>query len=223
MTFTPLATSADFKASAYANMASTLQNGELDRIMAVATRDCESACDNRMAPFTLTESLRLTDTDVDDVIPNGIIVPPNAQLGLDYARALQTPTLIRGFQVRNYPKVYSDLWNAAAATSVSITLTWAVQHQPFVILPTQIQFFPDTGLGQFTLGTFAPPGATALITYSGGYTTVPDDLKQAALHMAASELAHMLDPVDANGADPDKLRTLAIKRLRRYGAKFERK
>lgn len=218
-TLVPLASSADFNGSAYKDMAATLTSQELDRIMNAATREVETVCDNRFAPFTLTESIRLTDTDVDDVIPNGIIVPPNAQLGLDYARALQTPTLVRGFQVRRFPPVFEDMWTGAVT---GITLTWAVQYQPMVIMPTQIQFFPDTGLGNFTLGTFAPPGATAEITYTGGYSTIPDDLKQAALHMAAAEIADMLDPVEANNLDPEKIRVKAIRRLVPYGAKLPR-
>lgn len=219
-TFTPLATSTDFNASAYADMAAHITTAELTRIMVAATRTCENACGRRLAPFDqLVETTRLQDGDVEDVLPVGLPLPMQAQMGIDYANALSMPALVRFFQVRNYPGTFPDLWTGAIE---SFTISWSVQISPFTVPAQAIQFFPDTGLGTFNIGTFVPPGATGVITYSGGYTTVPDDLKQAALDMAAWHLARMLDP-NSFDRDPDKLRDEALKILVAYGAGRERK
>lgn len=195
---------------------------DLSRIMNAATRACETACNTRFAPFTgLVESVRMQDVDVEDLIPASMPMPMQAQMGLDYARALTTSPLVRGFEVRVHPRQYPDLWlngtsGNGAQNITQIAINWNVQPAPFIVPANGIQFFPDTGVGVFVLGTFVPPGSMATITYSGGYSTVPDDLKQACLDMAASMIARMLDPNDGLH-DPDVLRREALMKLEDYG------
>lgn len=211
-----LATPADWEGSAYANISANLALTELQRLLNVATRRCEAECDgNRLAPFTgLVESSRMQDGDVEDLIPGGVILPPQAQMGYDYAKALGMTTLVRHFSVNSYPRLYPDMWTGGVT---GISVFWPVQQTAIIIPEQSWHFEPDTGLGYFTLGTFVPPGATAEITYSGGYQTVPDDLKQACLDMTAAYLVRMLDPEDTVH-DHEVLFELAREALEPYGA-----
>lgn len=216
MSFTSLASPIDWANSAYNNISNNITATELQRLLNVATRRCESECDgNRLAPFTgLVESERMQDGDVEDLVPGGIILPPLAQMAYDYTKALGISSLVRHFSVRCYPRVFPDMWTGAVA---GINLYWPIQQSPMVVPPAAIHFEPETGLGYYTLGTFVPPGSTAEITYSGGYSTVPDDLKQACLDMTAHYLIRMLDPQDVVH-DPQTLLDLALEALVPYGA-----
>lgn len=214
MTTTPLASITDFKNSAYANMAADIQDAELTRIMNAATRACEGETLTLLAPFVTTENTRLQDTDIEDLLPAGITLPAQAQIGYDYAKSLNTPALVRSFSVRNYPRAYPENWTGSIS---SISIHWPAQVAPLVIAAGAWYLQADIGEAYFNLGTFTPPGAIAQVTYSGGYTTVPEDLLQACLHMAASILGRMLDPNEGLH-DPNLLRREAVELLVRYGA-----
>lgn len=214
MVTTPLATYQDFNNSAYSNMAANISTTELQRIMNAATRACEAATKTRLAVFTTTENTRLQDTDIEDMLPAGITLPAQAQIGVDYARSLNVPALVRSFSVRNYPRLYPENWTGSIS---AVSLHWPAQVAPLTISTNAIYYQADIGEAYFNLGTFTPPGAIAQVTYSGGYTTVPEDLLQACLHMAASILGRMLDPIDGLH-DPNLLRREAVELLVSYGA-----
>lgn len=213
--FAPLADAADFDGTPFQDMARQLSGTELDRIMAVATRAAEGLTGTQLAPFQITETTRLQDGDVEDLVPTGLPLPAQAQFGLSKASAMNIPSLVRHAWVRCYPRVHGDLWTGAVT---SVTVSWALQADPFVITADQVQFEADTGHIRFVVGTFTPPGTTAAITYTGGYTTVPDDLKQACLLLAAATLTRELDPGDVGARDPELLRSEAQYLLIPYGA-----
>lgn len=214
VSFTPLASSADFQASPFADMVTGMAQAELDRTMAVATRAAEGLTKCLLAPFQVTETTRLQDGDVEDLVPTGLPLPAQAQFGLSKASAMNIPSLVRHAWVRNYPRVHEDLWTGAI---VSCDISWALQAAPFVVPADQIQFEADTGHIRFVVGTFTPPGTTAITTYTGGYTTTPDDLKQACLLLAAEQIVIAVDPAD-QAHDPDRLHTQAQRLLVPYGA-----
>lgn len=215
VTLSPLASSDLFKQSAYADMARKISGPELDRIMMVATRACESSITSRVAPFEITETTRLQDGDVEDVLAGSIPMTHQAQMGMDYSRALGIPAMVRNCSVRNYPKQFPELWTGAI---VSVKVSWALQPAPFNIPLDGLAFFPDTGRLRFNVGAFVPPGSTGIITYTGGYTSVPEDLEQACLCMAAAALSKMLDPRESD-LDPAAMRREAIEYLVPYGAR----
>lgn len=216
MTFTPLASTADFQGSPFAEMVAGIAQAEMDRTMAAATRAAEGLTGCRLAPFTITETTRLQDGDVEDLVPTGLPLPAQAQFGLSKASAMNIPSLVRHAWVRNYPRSQEDAWTGALT---SVTVSWALQADPFLVPATQVQFEADTGHVRFVVGTFTPPGTTAIVTYTGGYTTVPDDLKQACLYLAAEQLAIELDPTAMQASrDPDVLHEKACRLLVPYGA-----
>ena len=214
MVTTPLASSTDFNNSPFNNMARSMVQAELDRTMLAASRAAEGLCRGaRLMPFTTTETTRLQDTDVEESVSSGMPLPAQSQMGLDYATALSMPVMVRHFWVRHYPRTYAEMWTGVL-TAVSIS--WPYQTAPFVVPITSIAFDADTGHARFNLGTFSPPGSTAIITYTGGYTTTPDDLRQAVLLLAAAMLTRELDP-NEQSSDPEVLRNEANDLLVAYG------
>jgi hypothetical protein len=97
---------------------------------------------------------------------------------------------------------------------VSITLSiGGTQTAPPMAGP-----FPDTGMCWFRLGTFVPPGSLVSVTYSGGYSTVPADLRRAAKYMAAAICLRELSPDMAarHGHDAGSLEAQACSWLSPY-------
>ena len=214
MTLTPLATSAQFNGTAYADLATHLQAGDLDNTMLRATRACETVCKRRLAPFTLTETTRLVDGDVEDAISAAIPLPAASQIQMDRASSLGYSQLVRHTWVREYPPTFQDYWTGGITT---INVYWSYQQTPYAIPSTSYRYAPDTGHVRFLLGTFVPPGSEAEITYTGGYGTVPEDLVEATIVMAASMIIKSLDPTMREMAhDPDMLRDEAIELLDGY-------
>ena len=60
---TPLATSAQMKEGAFADLVRSFDDPALDQLMVEATRACETECSRRLAPFTMTESHRAEGID----------------------------------------------------------------------------------------------------------------------------------------------------------------
>lgn len=214
--FAPLASSADFQASPFAEMVTGMAQAELDRTMAAATRAAEGITRCLLAPFQITETQRLQDGDVEDSITSGLPLPDQALFGLSKSRAMDIPNLVRHAWVHNFPRQHPDLWSGSL---VSFQVSWALSVAPYVLNPALTQFEADVGHIRFTIGTFTPPGSTGVVTYTGGYTTVPDDLKQACLLLAAEQLAIELDPTAVQASrDPDVLHEKACRLLIPYGA-----
>lgn len=215
MTTTPLASSADFNATPYSDIASHLQSGQLDAIMLRATARCESLTGRRLAVFAQTESKRVQDTDVEDgAYPLDGLVAPGIQIAGSYAASRSISGLVRHFWVDEFPANYSDLWTGAIT---GLTVNWAYSNSPVVVPVSTVQFESDTGHGRFAFGTLVPPGSTLTIAYTGGYSTVPADLQHASITLAASMVIKMLDPtMSQRFANPDLLHAEALDLLRPY-------
>lgn len=211
---TPLASEDDFNSSALADLAVNLQPGELAQVMIDATRACEDACGRRLAPFTITETQRLDAGDLDDYGGTSIPLPMAAQMGLDYANALNVGQMVRHCWLREYPPRYQDLW---AGSVGEVLIYWPYQSAPYNVPPNTVLYDVDTGHIRFLVGTFVPFGSTGSITYSGGYSTVPGSLARASKSMAGSIIIKELDPTAGNtGHDPGQLRDEAIELLDPY-------
>ena len=210
---TPLATSNQFLAGAFADLAANLQPGELDGIMIEASRACEQVCGRRLLPFTITETCRLEAGDMDDFGGSEFPLPMQAQMGLDYSRALGITAMVRHTWVREYPPTLQDLWTGSVQ---SLNVYWPYQSAPYLIGGQALQYDVDTGHIRFLVGTFVPFGSVGYTTYSGGYSTVPADLARACKAMAASIIIKELDPNLGTAHDPDLLRDEAVEFLDGY-------
>lgn len=201
---TPLATTADLQDSDYWDLVANMSATRQANLMLRATRMVERECGRRLAPFTLTETHRLVDTDVEDAVSAALPLPSQAQMNVDYARALGYPLLVRHFWLAEYPPAYPDMWTGGLT---DVTIKWSYGETLTVDMST-VQFEPDTGHGRFLLGTFVPPGSTGVFTYTGGYTTIPADLVEACCVAAAILAVHSLEPQARPEVDTEGLRGL---------------
>lgn len=203
-TVTPLCSLAQFNEGAYSDLASGYSTTPLNDILIEATRLCEESCNRRLAPFTLIETTRATGIDPDEYAESGQI-PMDIQgtLGMSYASATGSVSLVRHCWLNEYPARNPELW-AYSGVSVSIIRSYGGSQ---LAGPGQILEGPDdTGHLWFSLGTFLPPGSRIQTTYSGGYTVaVPASLVRACKLMAAYIIVRELDP-ESTAHDPDLLR-----------------
>lgn len=211
---TPLATFAQLSEGPFANLVEGYDSPSAqDDLMLEATRACESACDRRFAPFTnVVETQRADALDVEDALDAYVPLDPTSQLGFSRALSLGSTLLVRHCWVREHPPRYPEMWSGSI-TSIDLRRSFSGTQDVDV---SQIQYEPDTGHVRFALGTFVPPGTTIVVTYSGGYQTVPADLARACKYMAASIVVRELDPTQTGGHDPDVLYNNACKALTPY-------
>lgn len=211
-TVTPLATTAQLQAGKFADLVRDYDPGSLDQIMIEATRMCEDHVDRRLAPFTgLVETQRADALDVEDALDAYVPLDPTAQLGFSRASSLGSTLLTRHFWTREFPARYPDMWHGAI-TGIQLLRSFSGVQTVDV---SQVQYEPDTGHCRFQLGTFVPAGTTIVVTYSGGYSTVPASLVRACKLFAASLVASELDPMQP-GHDPGALRADAEDALDRF-------
>ena len=204
-TVTPLATVSQMAEGALGDLIRSFSGQAQMDLMLEATRECEGAVDRRLASFTaLVETQRAEAMDVEDALDAYVPLDPTTQLGFSRATSLGSTMLVRHFWVREFPPRLSDMWTGSVA---NIALRRSFSGSQTLDI-SQIQYEPDTGHVRFQLGTFVPAGTTIVVTYSGGYSTVPADLVRACKLMAASIAATELDP-NAHNHDPDVLRAKA--------------
>lgn len=216
---TPLATSAQFNASAFADLATNLQAGEIDQVMIEATRACEGVVGGRrLAPFTVTETQRADGVDPDEYGDNAAGLPLDlpGTVGRSYANSLGAGSLVRHMWLSHYAIRFPEFWTPYTVNTLTLVRSYGGSQ---VIVPTSlIGPEPDSGHLWFQIGTFLPVGSLIRVNYTGGYTTVPADLVRACKAMAASIIIKELDPsiAAATGHDPDLLRDEAVEFLAPY-------
>ena len=182
-TVAPLAQPSDFED--YGSLGEVFRNNpnpDPTNLLMRATRSIESRCDRRLAPFTgLVESSRAEG--IDPALGPGGDWPldlPGA-LGRSKANAFGASSLVRDLWLSQYAPVFPDLWQTTV-TGIALIRAYGDTEQ---VPPTAVEGpQPDTGHVRLRLGTFCPPGTTIVITYTGGYNPVPDDLVQACLLQA---------------------------------------
>lgn len=146
-------------------------------IMVPASRAIESYCNRRLTPFTgLVESVRAQNIDPDEQTDVYTPLDQTAMLGMSRAASLGSSELVRHAWLREFPPRWTDLWTGSIT---QIDIYRAVSGSQTITDSTNWQYETDTGHVRFTLGTFLPQGSTIKFTYSGGYSTTPDDLKTA--------------------------------------------
>lgn len=211
----PLCSPLDLTSGAFADLTRAFPPNALESICEEASRMCESEAARRFMPFTVTESLRADAVDPDELgaLTSGIPLDLTASLGISYATALgaSVGTLVRRLWLSESAPLYPDMW---AYSNVTVLATLSIGGtQPLNVLRGPM---PDSGLVWLHLGTFLPQGSLVEVTYSGGYQTVPADLRRAAKYLAASICCRELDPTMTGPHNADDLEALACKRLIPY-------
>ncbi|MEY9937297.1 hypothetical protein [Streptacidiphilus sp. MAP5-3] len=186
-------------------------------LLAEATRECEEHCDRRLAPFTgLIESHRAEGIDPDEYVDSGAMPLDLAgSLGRNWAASFGSTAMIRRVHLSEYAPRYPELW-AYSDVTVQVVRSYGGSE---TVLPGNLTLGPqpDTGFLWFQLGQFIPEASELVITYGGGYQTMPASLVRAGKYMAASIAATELDPLlQQHGHDPDFLRSKAEDILERY-------
>jgi hypothetical protein len=210
---TPLCTWAQFTTGAFADLARNYTDPVAQtQLLMEATREAETTCDRRLAPFTnLVESQRAEALDVEDALDAYVPLDPTSQLGMSRAQSLGSALLVRHFWVREAPPRFSELWTGSIA-DISLRRSFSGTQD---VAASTIQYEPDTGHVRFQLGTFVPPGTTIMCTYSGGYTTMPADLVRVGKLLTAALIVRELQPRE-QARDPDLLHNEAIGKLAGY-------
>lgn len=188
----------DLQTGAFADLTASFSDQALADICAEATRACETEVGRRLVSFTLTESHRAEGIDVDElgVLGSGIPLDLTATLGASYAASLGGGfNLVRRIWLNEHAPLYPDMWAYSGVTIVATTSVGGTNN----VGPALAGPLADSGLVWFQLGTFLPPGTLVRATYSGGYTTIPADLRRAAKYMAASICVKELDPQASTG------------------------
>lgn len=213
---TPLASATDMLKGPFADLVRSYSPDALSDLMIEATRACETECDRRLAPFTVTETSRLEGIDPDEYT-DAANLPMDIQgtLGRSYAHALGASTLVRHMWLREYAALYPDMWTYTVS-QVQIFRSYGGSQilSSFQYIGPEL----DSGHMWFNLGMFIPIGSLARVQYGGGYTiAVPADLKRGCLWMAASIAAAELDPMQqSHGHDPGALEAKAVAWLSPY-------
>ncbi len=191
----PLVSVSQLQEGAFADLTRSFSNQALQDICIEASRACETECDRRLMPFTITETHRAEGVDPDEYasVTGGVPMDILGTLGASYATALGSlGDWVRHCWLHEHAARYQEFWTYS---NVSITLFRSIGgSQPAnILLGPQV----DTGEVWFRLGTFLPVGSRIIASYSGGYQTIPADLGRAAKYMAAAICCTELDPMQA--------------------------
>ena len=214
MVYTPLASTADLEASSLVEVVRDVPEPHRAALMIRASRSIESQCERRFAPFTITETGRASTVDIDDSGGDiGGPVPWAVSIAQSRARSLGgAGDLVRHIFLREYPPQWSELW-VGALVSVWVDPGLAGSYQ---VPLGGVQYEPDTGHIRLALGTYVPMGSTVRVTYSGGYSPVPDDLLQACLYEATEMAFHELLPEKKGDVDMGALASIKDRMLAGY-------
>lgn len=211
----PLCTVPQFQESAFGDLVAEYEETALASLMSEATRICEGIAGRRLAPFTLTETLRADGVDPDEY-PAGANLPMPIQGTIGWSEAVALgggSDLVRHCWLTNFPKRYPDLWTWNGVSVLVIRSYSGTQQY------SQAQLLDgpdDRGHIWFQIGSLVPIGSRVRVTYSAGYTAaIPADLVRASRLMAAWMVISELNPEDT-GHDPDRLYGSACKILESY-------
>lgn len=198
----PLCSVAQFTEGAFADLVTAYPADALQDALAEATRMAEEITDRRLAPFTITETVRVAAIPPDEhnMRPRPFYAPPPTQ------PANPIPTgLIRHFWLHERPRHYQDLWQWSLGTIVtsgpnSYTITDVIDGPD------------DEGHVWVQPGQYLTPGSRCRVTYSGGYNPYPASLVRAGKFLTAYIIVRELNP-DDTAHDPDWLHTDAVMAL----------
>jgi hypothetical protein len=211
---TPLVTPAEMVEGPFADLVRGYSTQALTNLLVDATRGCESEVQRQLTPFTKTETHRAEGIDPDE-FTGGSPFPPGLPGGLSRSStaAFGVESMVRHVWLSEYPPIFPALW-----TYSGVQVTLLRSGGGTEVLPGgQVTGPEHDGHVWFTPGTFLPTGSLIRITYSGGYGTVPGDLRRACKYLAASIAVRELDPQARTGHSADDLEARAVAWLSPYG------
>jgi hypothetical protein len=203
MTYTPLAVAADLTTfGSFSTLTRDFAAPAIDALMIRASRAVEARCDRRLAPFTIVESRRADGIDIAGSISPGMPMDLPGVLGRSQAKAFGANSSVRDVWLREYAPTLPDLWTYA---NISIHMIRPYGGAADVLGAALEGPEPDTGHLRMRLGTYVPSGTTLRITYSGGYSTIPEDLNLATVMTAAKFAILSAEPQMRTGMDTVEL------------------
>ena len=186
---TVLATAGQMRQSNLKHLIGSLDHDELDDLMLRATRACEGHCQRRLAPFVgLTETHRAEGVDPGEIAAVATFGDVGALASAGYAAATGGGGLVRKIWVDQRPGLFQEMWTYSG---VSVSVAHAGGQVAAVTSTGLLGGSPisaDTGELWFRAASSVPVGSRVTVTYSGGYTTIPQDLVQACRYMAAADV-----------------------------------
>lgn len=198
----PLATTQQMDQSTLRDLIAGLDPDEKRDLMLRATRACENYCQRRLAPFVgLTETHRADGIDPADLVgimPEGDVSVVSAA---SFGRAIgSAPAQARQVWLDQYAPMFPEMWTYSDLTIRILRSDGSDQEVPVTdLLGGEVA--ADSGHLWFRVGTYLPPGSRVKVTYSGGYTTVPQDLVNACRYMAAADVIDEDEFPDGPGAN----------------------
>lgn len=204
MTYAPIVSPTDFNDGAFAYMTRGVSAPHLLNVLTRASRSVESRCQRRFSPFVnLTESSTAAGVSMFGVgMDADLPLPMIGSLGMSKGRALGVTNLVQDMWLTEYAPSWPELWSYS---NVSVTLQRTWGDRQTLIQSQLVGPELDTGHLRFPIGTLCPVGTTIVATYSGGYTTIPDDIQQAVAYTAAKTLIVEIEPQNRPGMDTNDL------------------
>ena len=211
----PLCSAEQWADSGFSDLTAEYSPSALNDLLLEGTRLCEEEAGRRLAPFTTTETHRAEGMDPDEYADSANMpMDIYGSLGVSYAQALGSTSLVRHCWLHQNPPHYPEFWEYS---DVSIEIIRSYGGSQSVSQAQILDGPDDTGHIWFQLGLYLPVGSRARVTYGGGYTlTTPGSLVRAAKYMNAYLVVRELDP-DSTAHDPDLLREDAIEILSKWG------
>lgn len=214
---TPLIDWSDFTSGAFSDLVRDYDDPGAQQAMLIeATRIAEDMTGRRLTPFVgLVETHQAYGIDPDETAASGN-VPLDLPAALGRSRAMSLGTsdsLVRRMHLDQYAGRYPEMWSYSDV-SIRVFRTYGDVQ----VLTGRALMGPnaDSGLIWFRLGEFIPIESEFEVTYSGGYTRTPADLRRAVKYLCAEIAVNELDPLRQKGQDPDQLREAAAQILVSY-------
>jgi hypothetical protein len=183
----PLCSVGQFTEGALGDLVSAYPANALEDALAQATRMAEEIAGWRLAPFTLTETVRVAELRPDEFSgrPRPPFAPPPPPPADPVAFGL-----IRHFWLKERPPRYQDMW----AWDLGAIVTSGPDSYS---ITTIIDGPDDQGHVWVQPAYWLAPGSRCRVTYGGGFTPiVPASLVRVGMYMTAAVILQDLNPDD---------------------------
>ena len=184
--YLPMAGAADMTSGMFASLVQDIDPAQLPQLMIRASRSVEAMCGRRFVPFATLESHRAEGVDPDEYGGNyDIPLDLYGSLGRSRQRSMPGSQMARHLWLEQYAPRLAEYWTYSIS-SIEIIRTYGDSQ---IVPANQVEGpEPDSGHIRLGIGMWVPVGSTIRVSYSGGYSPIPDDLVEAT-RMRAAKLA----------------------------------
>lgn len=191
--YQPMATPADLRDGPFKYVLTDASPSFVDATLTRASRNIEARCARKFVPFYgLVQTERAEGIALDSY---GTYYGPQSMMAtLQLSRADAyggLGNLVRDVWLDEHAPLSPDAWSYS---DVSVEVTPQIGGPPMPVAGALEGPYPDTGHMRLPLGTYCPVGSIIRVTYSGGYTVIPDDLVQAAIMQTVKLLILTISP-----------------------------